>query len=99
MTTEKLIGADKVMDVRAIPCAIKHGLILRTWQELSVGDHFILRNDHDPVRMQNQFAAQWPGTFTWEHLVQGPDEFRIKITKLKLLGEPAVPVTTSCEGH
>jgi uncharacterized protein (DUF2249 family) len=99
MTPENLIGADKVMDVRAIPCSIKHGLIRRTWQELPVGDHFILRNDHDPVRMQNQFAAQWPGTFTWEHLVQGPDEFRIKITKLKPLGAPAVPVATSCEGH
>jgi uncharacterized protein (DUF2249 family) len=99
MTTENRIGADKVMDIRAIPCSIKHGLILRTWLELPVGDHFILHNDHDPMRMQNQFAAQWPGTFTWEHLVQGPDEFRVKITKLKQLGESAVPVTTSCEGH
>ena len=23
------------------------------------------------------------GAFTWEHLVKGPDEFRVKITKLK----------------
>lgn len=100
MTTENPIGSDKVMDVRAIPCSIKHGLILRAWQELPVGDHFILRNDHDPVRLQNQFAAQWPGTFTWEHLVQpGADDFRVKITKLKPLGAPAVPVATSCEGH
>ena len=52
------------MDIRAIPCSIKHGLVLRTWLELPVGDHFILHNDHDPLRMQNQFAAQWPGTFT-----------------------------------
>ena len=99
MQTENLIGADKVMDVRAIPCSIKHGLILHTWQELPVGDHFILCNDHDPVRMQDQFAAQWPGTFTWEHLVKGTDEFRIKITKLKPLGEPAVPVATACGEH
>jgi len=99
MTPENLIGPDKVMDVRAIPCSIKHGLILRTWFELPVGDHFILRNDHDPARMRDQLAAQWPGTFTWEHLVQGPDEFRIKITKLKPLGEPAVSMATSCEGH
>jgi uncharacterized protein (DUF2249 family) len=49
--------------------------------------------------MRDQLAAQWPGTFTWEHLVQGPDEFRIKITKLKPLGEPAVSMATSCEGH
>ena len=99
MTTEINIGTDRVMDVRAIPCSIKHGLILRTWMDLPVGGHFILLNDHDPVRMHNQFAAQWPGTFTWEHLVQGPEEFRVKITKLKELGAPAVPVATSCEGH
>ena len=99
MTAENLIGTDKVMDVRAIPCSIKHGLILRTWQALPIGDHFILLNEHDPVRLQNQFAAQWPGTFNWEHLDQKPDECRIKITKLKQLGEPAVPVATSCEGH
>ena len=99
MTTEINIGPDKVMDVRAIPCSVKHGLILRTWLELPVGDHFILLNDHDPVRLQNQFAAQWPWAFTWEHLGQQPDEFRIKITKLKELGEPAVPIATSCDGH
>jgi uncharacterized protein (DUF2249 family) len=99
MQTENLIGADKVMDVRTIPCSIKHGLILRTWQELPVGDHFILCNDHDPVRMQDQFAAQWPGTFTWEHLMKGQDEFRIKITKLKPLDRPAVPVATTCGEH
>ena len=98
MTTENLIGADRVMDVREIPCSIKHGLILRTWMDLPVGEHFILLNGHDPVRMRDQFAEEWPGTFAWEHLAQGPEEFRIKITKLKPLGAPAVSVATSCEG-
>jgi uncharacterized protein (DUF2249 family) len=81
--TETLIGPDRVMDVRNIPCSIKHGLIIRTWLELAVGDHFILLNDHDPVPLRYQFAAQWPNAFTWEHLVKGPEEFRVKITKLK----------------
>ena len=80
--TEDLIGADKVMDVRTIPCSIKHGLIIKTWLELSVGDHFILLNDHDPVPLFYQFSAQWPNAFTWEHLVKGPEEFRVKITKV-----------------
>lgn len=88
-----------VMDVRAIPCSVKHGLIIKTWLALPVSEHFILLNDHDPVRMQQQFAAQWPDTFAWQHLAQGPDEFRIKITKLKELGEPAKPIATSCDGH
>lgn len=80
---ENLIGPDKVMDVRPIPCSIKHGLIIRNWLQLAVGDHFILLNDHDPVPLFYQFSAQWPGTFTWEHLVKGPTEYRVKITKLQ----------------
>jgi uncharacterized protein (DUF2249 family) len=92
-----LIGADKVMDVRPIPCSVKHGLIIQTWLSLAVRDHFILLNDHDPVPLYYQFAAQWPGAFTWEHLVKGPAEFRVKITKVKPLFEGA-PHGDSCCG-
>ena len=91
--------ADKVMDVRPIPCSIKHGLIIKKWLDLPVGDHFILLNDHDPVPLYYQFSAQWPDTFTWEHLVKGPGEFRVKIAKLKAVGEPAVLAASACGNH
>jgi len=97
--TENLIGPDKVMDVRLIPCSIKHGLIIRTWLELPVGDHFILLNDHDPVPLYYQFSAQWPGAFTWEHLVRRPEEIRVKITKVKELTTASEAVPTCCGGH
>lgn len=83
------IGPGKLMDVRPIPCSVKHGLIIRNWLELAVGDHFILLNDHDPVPLYYQFAAEWPGAFTWEYLAKGPDEFRVKIEKLRPTAEPA----------
>ena len=97
--SENLIGPDRVMDVRPIPCSVKHGLIIQTWLGLSVGDYFILLNDHDPVPLYYQFSAQWPGAFTWEHLVKGPDEFRVKITKLKALAAVSEPVPSCCGGH
>jgi len=97
--TENLIGPDKVMDVRPIPCSVKHGLIISTWLSLPVGDHFILLNDHDPVPLYYQFAAQWPGTFSWQHLAKGPDEFRIKITKLTPLAHALSDVPNCCGGH
>ena len=81
--TESIIGADRVMDVRPIPCSVKHGLILKTWRELPVGDHFILLNDHDPVPLRYQFEAEFPGTFTWEYAHRQPDDVGVKITKLK----------------
>jgi uncharacterized protein (DUF2249 family) len=97
--TPLLLDPDKVMDVRPIPCSIKHGLIIKTWVELAVGDHFILLNDHDPVPLYYQFSAQWPGAFTWEHLVKGPSEFRVKITRVKPLAEVAVQASNCCGGH
>ena len=96
---ENLIGLDKVMDVRPIPCSIKHGLIIRTWIDLPVGDHFILLNDHDPVPLYYQFAAQWPGAFSWEHLVKGPDEFRVKITKLRASATADSETNHTCCGN
>jgi uncharacterized protein (DUF2249 family) len=99
MPIENLIGADKVMDVRTIPCSIKHGLIIRTWQALPVGDHFILLNHHDPAPMAQQFASLWPGTYSWEYLVNRPGEVRIQITKLRPLPELAQPAPTDCGRH
>lgn len=86
------------MDVRPIPCSIKHGLIIKKWLDLSLGDYFILLNDHDPVPLYYQFAAQWPGAFTWEHLVKGPEEFRVKINKVKATTPATEPVQECC-GH
>ncbi len=81
--TTTLIGPDKTMDVRPIPCTIKHGLIIKTWEELPVGDHFILLNDHDPIPLHYQFSAEYPDAFSWDYLERGPSDFRVKITKLK----------------
>jgi uncharacterized protein (DUF2249 family) len=82
-TQTPLIGPDRVMDVRPIPCTIKHGLIIKTWQELPLGEHFILLNDHDPIPLHYQFSAEYPEAFSWDYLEKGPNDFRVKITRLK----------------
>jgi len=92
------IQTEKVMDVRPIPCSVKHGLIIQRWLDLAVGDYFVLLNDHDPVPLYYQFAAQWPQAFSWEHLVKGPEEFRVKITKLKATA-PTTEVVECYGGH
>lgn len=88
---ESIIEPGHVMDVRPIPCSIKHGQILKRWRELSVGDFFVLLNDHDPVPLYYQFAAEFPGVFTWEHLERGPEDFRVKITKVKPIDASPTP--------
>src|SRR6516162_2321278 len=88
--TPTQLGADKVLDVRPIPCSIKHGLIFQVWHSLPVGDHFILLNDHDPVPLRYQFAAEYPEAFTWDYVERGPVEFRVKITKTRLVADTSV---------
>jgi len=92
------IDSAKIFDGRNIPCSAKHGLIIQKWLDLVVGDYFVLLNDHDPVGMHEQFCAEWPGAFDWQYLQKGPDEFRVKITKLKA-AVTADPVVQSCGGH
>lgn len=81
--TQNLVDENRVMDVRPIPCSIKHGLILKTWRELALNSYFILLNDHDPVPLRYQFMAEFPGAFTWDYLERGPEDFRVKITKIR----------------
>jgi uncharacterized protein (DUF2249 family) len=92
-----LIGPDRVMDVREMPCSIKHGLILRTCLELRVGTHFILLNGRDPAPLHDQISASWPGAFAWEYLVRTAEEVRVKITKLKAVKEDSdLPASHEC---
>ena len=77
-------------DVREIPCRVKHAQIFQRWTDLPVGKHFILINDHDPVPLWYQFTAQFPDAFEWEYLLRGPEEFQVRITKLRQVTMPAV---------
>ncbi len=81
-------GDPHVLDVRPIPGRIKHATIFQRWLELPVGGNFVLLNDHDPIPLRYQFEGQFPGAFSWEYLQQGPDEFRVKITKLAAVRAP-----------
>lgn len=88
-------------NVQEIPCRQKHALIFERWAALPVGAHFVLVNDHDPVPLYYQFAAQFPGAFEWTYLVAGPDEFHVKITRLAASpGRPAIaPPPMTCGSH
>jgi uncharacterized protein (DUF2249 family) len=97
--TTSLLDANKVMDVRPIPCSIKHGLIIRTWMELPVGDHFILLNDHDPVPLYYQFTAEFGEAVRWEYVERGPEDFQVKITKVKALESRSAESIGHCCGH
>lgn len=85
-------NAAVVFDVRPIPGRTKHAQIFQRWHNLAIGQHFVLLNDHDPVPLYYQFSAEFPDAFKWEYLERGPEEFRVKITKLRAVaGAPPPP--------
>ena len=89
---------NRLMDVREVPCSIKHGLILKTWRELPVGGFFILRNGHDPVPLRYQIEAEFPGALQWEYVARGPEDVSVKLTKLADVA-PVGETPASCTGH
>ena len=72
---------DHLIDVRPMPPRDRHPKIFGTWEELAPGQAILLVNDHDPVPLYYQFAAEQTGQFRWEYLEQGPQVFRVRISK------------------
>jgi uncharacterized protein (DUF2249 family) len=97
-TTNSYLDENRVMDVREVPCSIKHGLILQTWRDLPVGGFFILRNGHDPVPLRYQIEAQFPGALSWEYVARGPEDVSVKLTKLADVAQ-AAETPSSCGHH
>jgi uncharacterized protein (DUF2249 family) len=71
------------VDVRAVPPRERHPLILSTFASLPAGQTMELVNDHDPRPLYDRFQAEMRGGFSWDYLQQGPDIWRVAITRLK----------------
>lgn len=74
------------LDVRQIPPPQRHPLIFKTFDHLDEADFFELVNDHDPLPLKRSMTERSP-LVEWEYLEQGPEQWRVKITKKKFSGE------------
>jgi len=72
---------ESVIDVRPIPPRERHPRIFGMWEALGDGGAILLVNDHDPLPLYYQFAAEFPGEFRWEYLDRGPETWRVRIAK------------------
>ena len=73
----------KELNVSEIVPRERHPLIFKTFDDLKAGEAFILVNDHDPRPLHYQFMNEKEGIFSWEYIEQGPEQWRVKITKTK----------------
>lgn len=70
------------LDVRPIVPREKHPAIHATFEKLSAGQSMTLINDHDPKPLYYEFNFEKPGRFKWEYVEQGPEVWRVVITKV-----------------
>jgi uncharacterized protein (DUF2249 family) len=81
-TTEYRVSLQPIeLDVRVIPPRDKHPTIFRTFDTLASGQSLLLVNDHDPKPLRYQLMAERPETFDWTYEAQGPELWRVRISR------------------
>jgi uncharacterized protein (DUF2249 family) len=77
---------DVIIDVQQIPAQNRHAYIFDTFDSLESGDCITILNNHDPKPLLLQFNEGRPEQFTSEYLVNGPSEWKVKLTKKRKEG-------------
>jgi regulator of cell morphogenesis and NO signaling len=71
-----------ILDVTKIEPRLKHPTIFEKFDALQDGESFVILNDHDPKPLYYQMLAERGRTFEWQYLEQGPDWWKVQITRL-----------------
>ena len=69
------------VDARIYEPKDKHPMIFKTFEGLMHDEKMELINDHDPRPIHYQFIMELLEQFEWEYLEQGPEVWRVAITK------------------
>lgn len=75
-------NGEPLVDLRRLSHHLRHGVIFNTFEQLGEGDAFVLVNDHDPLPLRYQFEVQYPGRYSWDYLVAGPEIWSVRIGRL-----------------
>jgi uncharacterized protein (DUF2249 family) len=75
-------ATSQIVDIRVLgPCADRKARVLSTFDALASGESVVVVNDHLPRGLLAHFQEQRPGRFEWTSLEEGPEVFRVQITK------------------
>jgi regulator of cell morphogenesis and NO signaling len=70
-----------ILNVTIIEPRLKHPKIFEKFDALSPGEAFIIHNDHDPKPLYYQLLGERGQVFKWEYLENGPEIWKVKISK------------------
>ncbi len=77
---------DNILNVTLLEPRQKHPAIFVRFDELEEGETLTIHNDHDPKPLYYQLLGERGNIFTWEYLEQGPQWWKVNITK-RISGE------------
>lgn len=78
---ESLDGSLGTIDVRDLKPQRRHEALLEIFDELGVGEGFVLVNDHDPKPLYHELRSMHGEVLEWEYTTRGAGEWRVEITK------------------
>ena len=77
---------ENILNVTLLEPKQKHPTIFVRFDELNEGESLTIHNDHDPKPLYYQLLGERGNIFVWEYLEQGPEWWKVKISK-KVTGE------------
>ncbi|HVT85024.1 MAG TPA: iron-sulfur cluster repair di-iron protein [Chitinophagaceae bacterium] len=75
-----------ILNVTLLEPKQKHPTIFNRFDQLNEGESLTIHNDHDPKPLYYQLLGERGNIFIWEYLEQGPEWWKVRITK-KISGE------------
>jgi regulator of cell morphogenesis and NO signaling len=72
---------ENILNVTLLEPRQKHPTIFVRFDELVEGESLTIHNDHDPKPLYYQLLGERGNIFEWEYLEQGPEWWKVKITK------------------
>lgn len=76
-------GGEPTIDATAIPHRLRHAAVLGAAGSMNAGEAFIIRAPHLPRPLLAQIM-QLPGEWTFEILVDGPEYWDVRTTRVSL---------------
>jgi len=77
---------ENILNVTLLEPRQKHPTIFVRFDELAEGESLTIHNDHDPKPLYYQLLGERGNIFEWEYLEQGPESWKVKISK-RITGE------------
>jgi regulator of cell morphogenesis and NO signaling len=79
--------------------ALKHPTVFKKFDELQVGDSFLIVNDHDPIPLYYQMKAERGEVFEWNKIENGPETWRVEIKRTAAATVKAPEVNAGATGN